>query len=360
MSKRTTPKSRRKKPRITRSRSRALIPLDTEKIRNNELKKLQRNKATSASLHAQEEAFEKKDIPAFRKWVQTHLGKHLHKINIAQQEYSALRGTLLLAEEFNEFYPMYTKKACADAAIYYDETDGKTPEGFEEFFEAVHAQEKEQEELNDEMEAESAQAKEIFDSFMNDLLGNAEYDDDLDDCPFSRKATLKKETQIKKLYRKIIRKLHPDRANSSTQEQQKLWHTAKKAYDTGDLETLEHIDSHCDLLDTKTIKFTAIDSIRSGIEYYKKANTLSRRRIRQLKTQPEWGFCSASNKKRAHLKKQYTSTLTDELDLITDDLESLQGMMALIQKEPKRRSPRPRRPKKEPTYHQDQNSFDFF
>jgi DnaJ domain len=44
---------------------------------------------------------------------------------------------------------------------------------------------------------------------------------------------------IRKLYRELAKQLHPDVNNNLTQEQVKLWHLVKEAYENGDLEKLK-------------------------------------------------------------------------------------------------------------------------
>ena len=46
-------------------------------------------------------------------------------------------------------------------------------------------------------------------------------------------------SRIKKIYRRLARKLHPDSTPGGTPEATSLWHETQAAYDTGDLTRLE-------------------------------------------------------------------------------------------------------------------------
>ncbi len=330
-------KKNTKRTRITRSAVRALIPLDTEKIRKSELNKFKRSKKTCAALKAEAEQFEKKEYPAFLKWIHSQCGSQFTEMKALNGKIFALRNTLCLAEELFYFFPDRTAKECADAAAHYIETSGEIPEGFELFFDEAPAPEEDRDPFDsfDEEDPDAEQARKFFDSLMDD------FDDDPSDFPnpFSSRAEAKRmqktEKCIKKIYRKIIRKLHPDRAGSSTPEQQELWHAAKEAYETHDLETLQHIDAHCDLLSDKLIRFASVSSIRSGLDFYKRTNTQIRRTLRQMKQQPEWGFLSWSDKKKKDVLSMYTGGLNDDLIKLARNHASMQRSLDRLRRAPK-------------------------
>lgn len=353
MKKKTT-----KRRHIVHSSVRTLIPLDTQKIRKSELNKLKRSKKTCASLQAQAEQFEKKEAPAFSQWIHAQCDPILSKINRLREEAFSLRNTLHLAEELCATFPQYTVKDCADAAVYYIETKGKIPAGFEFFFEDDPVDDPEEEDLLSEEEAEAA--RQFFDSLFDEL--NDAFDDESDfegSDPFAptkrqKQKWAEEEKSVKKLYRKIIRKLHPDRAGSSTPEQQELWHAAKKAYETNDLQTLQHIDANSDLLDDKLIRFASIASIRSGTKSYKQTSTRIRRTLRQLRKQPEWGFLSWTDRKKKSVLSKYSEELNYDLTLLTLHHSKLERRLKQMRKAPRKKI------KKAAASFQTQDHFEFF
>ena len=201
-------KKKKKTQRVRRSKIRALVPLDTNKIRKSDLSKFKRSKTTCAKLTDQVEQFEKKDAPAFTQWLHTECEASLQKLNTLRGKAFTLQHILELAEELHHFYRC-TPKECADAAVHYIETNGEIPKGFENFFQENSSTDTEKEDLDDEA------ARQFFDSLMNDFNDD---DPDFTD-PFSpREKTPDEKKSIKKLYRKITHKLHPDRVGNATPE----------------------------------------------------------------------------------------------------------------------------------------------
>lgn len=347
-------KKTNKRRRIVRSTVRALIPLDTEKIRKSELNKLKRSKKTCASLADQATQFEKKEIPAFAKWLQSECGELIQTNNTLRGKLSAVQNILYLTEDLCATFPQYTVKECADAAAHYIETKGEIPKGFEFFFEDEPADEFEDNDPLDEEEAEAA--RKFFDSLFDDFDDESDFDgpDPFAPTKQQQKKWAEEEKCIKKLYRNIIRKLHPDRAGSSTPEQQELWHAAKKAYDTNDLETLQHIEANCDLLNDKLIRLASISSIRSGTNFYKQTSTQIRRALRQLKQQPEWGFLSWTQKKKKSVLRDYTAELDYDLTMLSLQYSNLERRLKQMRKAPRKKV------KKASTSHQGQAQFDLF
>ncbi len=342
-------KAARRNPRASTPKTRALIRLDTKKIRKNVLGRFKRSKATHASLNAEVEQFEKEELPAFQKWIHAQCKDLQEECNTLRNEYSALNNTLVLAEELCDFYPRRTEKECTDAAAHYIETNGDTPKGFEEFFrKPEHTfgsdpfSDFEDEETEAAFSEELKDARDFFDSLIDDF-----YEERSFPKPPSKREVKTREKSIKKTYRTIIRKLHPDRAGSSTPEQQELWHAAKHAYETDDLETLQHIESNCDLLNKKHLKIASISSIHAGLTFYKKANTQVRKKLRQLKKQYEWGFLSWSDRKKKSVSKAHTQELDRDVQWLRTHMVVGKAMLKRMQAAPKKRPPRPKKAKPE-------------
>ena len=363
-------KKKRKPQRVRRSKVRALVPLNTDKIRKSELNKFKRSKTTCAKLTDQVEQFEKNDVPAFTQWLQAECEASLQKMDTLREKAFTLQNTLDLAEHLYIFY-RYTLKECAEAAVHYIETNGKIPEGFESFFKEHSSNDERQEdpfgsfanEPEDLDDADAEAARKFFDSLMD------EFDDDFctDDPDFTdpfgpRKKTPKEQKTIKKLYRRITNKLHPDRVGNATPEQQDLWHAAQQAYETNDLETLQHIEASCDLFSDKLLRFASVSSIRNGTDLYKQNNTKIRRILRKMKKELEWGFLSWTDKKKKTVLKRYTADLRDDLTILTLQHSSMQHDLDQMRKAPRIKKVKRKGPASAPPAAQDPNQrqFDFF
>ncbi len=363
-------KKKNKPHRVRRSKVRALVPLNTDKIRKSELTKFKRSKTTCTKLTDQVEQFEKNDAPAFTQWLQAECKASLQKMNTLREKTFTLQNTLDLAEDLHIF-SRHTRKECAEAAVHYIETNGKIPDGFERFFKENSANDGRQEgpfdpfanEPEDLDDADAEAARKFFDSLMD------EFDDDFctDDPDFTdpfgpREKTPKELKSIKKLYRKITNKLHPDRVGNATPEQQDLWHAAQTAYETNDLETLQHIETSCDLFSDKLLRFASVSSIRNGTALYKQNNTKIRRILRQMKKELEWGFLSWTDKKKKTVLKRYTDDLNDDLTILTLQHSSMQYDLDQMRKAPrikktKRKGPASAQPAAQ---HPNQGQFDLF
>jgi hypothetical protein len=81
--------------------------------------------------------------------------------------------------------------------------------------------------------------------------------------------------ELRKLYRKLAKELHPDVNQNLTEQQNNLWHAVRKAYESGDLDSMRALsvmvndssfDSEkSDILTDDDLK-TQIDLLKAGIE----------------------------------------------------------------------------------------------
>ncbi len=305
--------------RIIYSDCRAIIPLDTEKIRRNALRTLKKNKSDCAALDAKLTQFEKKERLAHQQWIQTHCGAEITECRALHEEIVLLENTLNLASDLDDFYPNRTRQDCVDAAVRFFETNGKTPEGYEAFFNPSHAQEKDDSDPFEDADDDAKFSKDLDEDFrlfeeeFNDLFSRILPDK----APVPTRAEYRREQKaIKGLYRRIARRLHPDKAGVTTPDQQELWHAAQAAYEAHDRETLERIDAHCDLLDTENTRFAPVSSIQTSIAFYKKACAQFRRSINLAKHQPEWGFLSWTEQKKQRVLQTHAQELSREIQFL--------------------------------------------
>lgn len=361
--KKTARKSTRR--RIVYSKCRALVPLDTEKIRKSEQKKLKRQKANCAVLDAELAKFEKEEVQAHQQWIQTHCGAGITEYRTIHAEISLLESTLELSFDLIDFYPDRTQKECADVATVYFETNGAVPEGYEAFFcpsferaESASNPLGDDDDLMDEFE----ESMHDFEAFLEEMLnGKASH---CDENHAHRKVCHRKQKAIKEVYRRIVRRLHPDGAGSTTPDRMELWHSAQAAYQNHDLETLQRIGARCDLLESDQPRATPVSSIQTGIAYYKKACAQFRSAIRKAKRLPEWGFLSWSEKKKQRVLKEHLRELAAEVKYLNRQRNDFKNQMKKLRTPPgalKRTPSKKYVPTKKPEPQNDgQIQFDFF
>lgn len=366
------------RPRIVYSKCRALIPLDTAKIRKKELAKLNRHKDTCTALDAELERFEKEEKKAYEQWIQTHCGPAIVEYRTIRAEATLLENTLDLVFDLMAFYPNRTRQACAEAAVVYFETNGTIPEGFEAFFNPSFdgpefasdpfGDDDDDYDEDDEFMDEFAESLRDFESLIEDMLNGAESEPGRKHAPRSDHRRERK--AIKELYRRIARRLHPDGAGGTTPGQLELWHAAQAAYENHDRETLERIDARCDLLDAESTRSAPVSSIQKSIAFYKNACAQFRRAIRNAKRLPEWGFLNWSEKKRQRVLKAHQQEIASEIQYVSRMRNECKNQLEKMRKPPaplKRNPPNKKTPSRKPAsamkpepQNDDQGLFDFF
>ena len=285
--KRAATKTKKRAPAVQRSSCRALVPLDTDTIRKAEFKKLERGKAAYAKAEAQLAHFEQHEQKAYSRWIHDECGSMLEDLNRLGNEARLAMRRIDLTLELMAFYRSRTSQACAEAAECYFAGEGEIPAGFEEFFQPPPDPFASDEDPENGFGEECEEAFEKgFDEFLRDLLGESGFGS-LVEAP---RENLKRD--VKELYRKIVRCLHPDRDADTNPRRLALWHEAQQAYKHHDLATLERILSDCELLEPASARIAPVSSIRSGIEQFKRGLRTLRSRIRIAKREPEWGFLS--------------------------------------------------------------------
>jgi hypothetical protein len=305
----------------------ALILLKTDRIRQADLKKFERSKRTFAELEAQHDRFEKTERRAYVQWVRLHCGSVMEDIRNTSEQCQMLVQTMQLANDFKTFYRLKTSRECILAAERYF-AEGRPPPGFESFFAPEPSPSREEDpfaygeesaseddfaDIFGDEDASDAEEYRAVEEMMRDFLG-------LPPLSPSPPRQVDQRQSLKEVYRKIARRLHPDQGGSGEQRQMELWYEAQQAYADHDLETLERILAHCDLLDDDAARTAPVSSIRAGIVFFKDACTRLRRKIRQLKKEPEWGFLAWSETRQNKERDAHLREFRRELHRVRSDL----------------------------------------
>lgn len=76
-------------------------------------------------------------------------------------------------------------------------------------------------------------------------------------------------TELKKIYRKLIKKLHPDLNKDCSEKQKKLLLQVTQAYENGDLETLKNLELlSSEIIEKEDIEFGELDELKLSKEKY--------------------------------------------------------------------------------------------
>jgi hypothetical protein len=123
-------------------------------------------------------------------------------------------------------------------------------------------------------------------------------------------AVAKPSAQLKKLYRQIVTRLHPDRGGKFSPLEEALWHETQTAYRAGDASALEVILARCEAVQDG-VEITRCSLIVGMIRQARSSLAQLRKRLAGLKKHPSWNF--SARKDRAVMRRKIL--LDFELDL---------------------------------------------
>ena len=116
---------------------------------------------------------------------------------------------------------------------------------------------------------------------LDDFLHDINTADDLSKCGcLSPEET----AELKKLYRRIVKRLHPDLNPNVTERQLELFHKAVEAYENGDLEALRTIDFLIDSVDTIDLSESSVDRLKEQIRRCKEQIERLEAEMREVKS----------------------------------------------------------------------------
>jgi hypothetical protein len=133
----------------------------------------------------------------------------------------------------------------------------------------------------------------------------------------------------KQIYRQIVTRLHPDRAEKFSPIEQALWHEAQNAYRSGDTAALEVILARCEAAQDG-VEITRASLIVGMIAQARANLSQLRERLREFKRHPSWNF--TGQKDRGLLKRKIHRQF--QLDLEDQDwrLQSVRMDITMLEK----------------------------
>ncbi len=128
--------------------------------------------------------------------------------------------------------------------------------------------------------------------------------------------------ECKKLYRKIVSLLHPDRAGEMTAERKDLWLRAQGAYADGDVLSLRSILDRCGA-GTRDQYLTCSEIIDAIAQATMQLQAIEMFRERVAK-EPSWDFCRLSEKRKKGRLRRVTKDLDEQESSLRIQLLELQ------------------------------------
>jgi hypothetical protein len=99
-----------------------------------------------------------------------------------------------------------------------------------------------------------------------------------------------RQDRVKRLYRALVKRLHPDFRRREDAHDDGLWHRVQAAYAQGDAEGLETLTALCDIRIDNAFATGSVSSILAVGADQKVQLAALKKRMRQAKKDPAWGF----------------------------------------------------------------------
>ena len=344
-----TGRSGKKRGRPPKNSCRALIPLDTAKIRRVYLKEYKRRKKVLERLEEQLQRYEESDEPEYRKYLartfgaeQTLLRELTEQIHLCQNRYEkirflaheshmskerycfTLRSQLTSEQNFWELLEMELQRFLESGRKTREEEKREYEKSARELRSAVFGVDEDEDIEMDETCEDDDDFEKIFQKLFDNLLG------DDDNIPEEESEV----SELKKLYRELCLQYHPDRMGVHDAKTQRLWHEIQDAYVNRDLEGLRAIRSGIELESGETtLSCSEIDEMLLDIEW---SIQEKRSELRAQKKTPIWGFSSWTEQKRKQIAKEIKSEFDQNAQMTRLQLQRLKTELErLLQWKPK-------------------------
>jgi hypothetical protein len=277
-----------------------LIPADTEAIRAKARARYVKKLREVETLNAAVQRFHERDHPAFGVWVRAVFADEFSKMRALQDRIERLRASILDA------YDLAAAQDCPLESVWQD-PDAPAPA------DAPPAG----------TGGSGDGAPDMEDGPDGDDLGPGfdMWAFPPDDGNGNWKAT------CAKLYRTLVRKLHPDHHGTMDAARTALWHRVQTAYRDRDLDALEDCLRACEGLDagTSTVRVSVLRELTLAAS---RRVSVLRRTIGRLKREIAWGFTDLVNRDRLAARfrrdlERDRKTMAAELEVLEAEADAL-------------------------------------
>jgi len=115
--------------------------------------------------------------------------------------------------------------------------------------------------------------------------------------------------RMKKLMRELAFALHPDQCGEHDQEKLSLWHRVQEAAAAEDLDELEVLHAHMQLLTGDVGPGVSVARLQDLTQLFRQSRAAIRRRLETIKGSPAWRFHQVGERERAALRRDQESVL---------------------------------------------------
>lgn len=303
-----------------------LIVIDQAPIRGRALHALKNVQSELDLLNREWALFREKDKPAFASWLSLAfanlnseiqaVGWKIHEKRIFIQEVfhvATIRGV-----DYAEAYRLVISGKANEAEITDEEA------AFELFEEELRTQGFDPREMDeDELDIRFGQFK--AKNGLGDEEAEFQFHSEHEDSGSQKQKP--KSDRLKKLYRELARRLHPDALGDAIEEEAKsLWLKVQSAYEAGDLPRLESILAMLGAGEKrKTPQFLSVWEIKQLAKEVLDSIAAIRRRLRGAHRDRAWGFSRPEGRKR---KQKVYQAMRRELE---QELQEAQDALATLE-----------------------------
>ena len=357
------------------SLSKELLIVDNAPIRKKNLKAFDKAIADLEKLQVDLTLFQSKAVPEYDTWYNNFFKEKLQKISELRLKEAELSDFIAEVQYYRDKYRVTYREA-----VEVLERWKKDPIGYKEFWETVQKKEEEifqkkweeffkrqqgftfgdsKEDFEDEdsrSHSKSRNGSRTGSGFRSGFGGEAFQDfgegddDDWDEDDFGngsrsqrfsqnryQKGTgrnalenesfVSKEDQLKLVYRKLVRKLHPDHRKQTSKELEEMWHEVQDAYQQGNLTRLESLDGLSDMLLTSEKSKLSIWQILSITKIYKQKLKALKGHINLAKKQPAWKFFFGTQSERARFQNELSFDMDRQLLVAKSNTKKLEKLL---------------------------------
>jgi hypothetical protein len=171
---------------------------------------------------------------------------------------------------------------------------------------------------DDEPENESAEAifEEIFGSDDKESEFEDEYSFGINDKQHRKLISASEESRLKKCYRMLAKKLHPDHSTFDESLREKRWHEVQEAYRNNDLNALLRVEAICDLDETNLSVKMGLARLNDLANYHQSHLKPIRSALSHAKRDIAFGFAKSGPTREIENEIKY------EFDFKLNHLES--------------------------------------
>lgn len=304
-----------------------LVLIDSKGIRQKARRDYEKVLRDIEKAKAESARFENEDKPGFSKWLHANFGATLTQLRELQSRLDAAH-TLVTSVQQEFFYGNYRSISQAYKVVINRRAH---PEEMEEEPEPEPGPESGEHDEGDEEPTFNERARGFFDQFQERV----------EEMQRATRAAAqdKAGNRLKDLYRRLVRRLHPDKGHKLTAQQMEWWHQTQEAYQKGDLEQLESILTLLEVEERGT-KETSVSLLARLTANFKKTLRRIKQQLAECRQDLAWNFSRLTD-----LKPLFERTRT----MLESERDDLLHLLRKYEAEIKRWQQAADRPRKQVT-----------